>query len=177
MKILGNVVLPIILVVAILFLIILIGSRQNHKGGQHYDEMQLKIRASGYRIGFLVTLAGLFFLILLTEVVDSFSKLISPSFGMEIVGMTGIVVFVVYCIFKDAFYSIGENKKTYMLICVAVIICNGIGSVRFFAEGMPADGSPLSVSNSGNLIMGISFLIILIALIIKNAQDRREAAE
>ena len=175
MKILGDALLPVAALVVIIFVMILMSKKKQN--GSHYDEMQLKIRGDGYKLGFFVTLAGTVILLFLTELFEGFSKVVAPTFGMFVVIMTGIVSFVVYCIFKEAFLSIGQNVKSYMVLCAAVILANVAGSVRQITQGTFLVDGALTFSNTSNLVCAISFLVILIALIIKTGQDRKEVGE
>ncbi|MBR6329943.1 MAG: hypothetical protein IKR68_09915 [Lachnospiraceae bacterium] len=43
--------------------------------------------------------------------------------------LAGIVTFIVYCVFKDAFYSIGQNRKGYIILCILAVISNAVISV------------------------------------------------
>ena len=53
---------------AVLFLAIVIWSSMKRAGKkQHYDEMQLKIRADGYRLGYFVTIALLLVLLMVLD--------------------------------------------------------------------------------------------------------------
>ena len=170
-----DMVLPI-LALAVIILVVLTFSKKRDRNECHYDEMQLKFRADGYRLGFFVTLFTLLILIFLTECLDTFQNVIKPSFGMFVAAMAGIVTFVVYCIRKDAFYSIGQNRRSYMLLCVAVIIANGIGSIRHITERTLLVDGALTFSNSSGIVCALSFLIILCALVVKQRQEAKESS-
>ena len=78
-------------------------SRKAKKAAE-YDEMQLKIRARGYQIGFFTALGLLIVLILLLEL-DAFS-FATPSFAVYAVLIISVVVFAAYCILHDAFVAV-----------------------------------------------------------------------
>ena len=172
-----NVIIPIVAVMLIVGVIMYLANKGGTRNNSHYDEMQLKIRATGYKIGFFVTLIGLFVFGFLIECVPNISKVISPAFCMMSVGLIGIFTFAVYCIFNDAFYSIGQSRKRYMYICVLVIITNGLGAVRHISDGNLIEGGTVTFSNCGGLVCAIGFLIILISLIVKEAMSRKEVGE
>ncbi len=140
----------------------------------HFDEMQLKIRATGYKIGFYVTLIGVFIFGYLFEVNPGFNKVLSPSFCMMAAGLVGIFSFAVYCIFKDAFYSIGQNRKVYIWICVLVIFTNSLGAIRHISDGTFIEDGIVSFSNCGGLLCATGFLVILISLIVKERVSKKE---
>lgn len=176
MEIFENAVMPIV-VILIIAAIMIIANKGNARKDMHYDEMQLKIRADGYKIGFFVTLGVLFTFGFLSELIDTFGKVFSMSFCMMAAGFAGIVTFVLYCIFKDVFYSIGQNRRGYMILCVCVIIANGIGSVRHISEGTFLEDGMVTFSNCGTILCAVSFFLILIALIMKEVSTRKEVDE
>ena len=169
MEILGNVLIPILALAVIILLILFIS--KSRKDGRHYDEMQEHIRATGYKISYFVTLIGLTLLCILMETIPAFSRVISPTFGMFTVLMAGIVTFVIYCIFHDSFLSIGQNIKSYMVLCIVIIVCNGIGCARQISEKSFLEDGQLTFSGASNLVCALSFLVILIALVIRNAKS------
>ena len=177
MKILENAVIPVIVFVCLFAIIWFMTRKSSTRNNAHYDEMQLQIRAAGYRMGFYVTLAGLLAVILLMECTGVFDHMLSPSFALGVVAFAGIVTFAVYCICKDAFYSVGQNRRTYIIICIIVVIANGIGMIGTIRERIQSENKMLSFSNSANLLCAVSFLVILIALLAKERHDRNEVAE
>ena len=96
---------------------------------------------------------------------------------MMAVGLTGIVAFTVYCIFKDAFYSIGQNRKGYIFLCVLVILANGIGAISHISEGTLIEDGMVKFTNCGGLLCAAGFLVILISLLIKEVSSRKEVDE
>ena len=185
MSILENVFTPIIVMLIAAGIIIFFKSRRKNasharsgladvKKDLHYDEMQLKIRASGYKTGFFVTLIVLVILALLTELTDSLNKIISPSFSMLTAGFAGIVAFAVYCIFKDAFYAVEQKRKPYIILCICVIAASVFGSIGHIRAGSLLEDGMVKLSNCGTLLCALSFTVILISLIIKEVQNRKE---
>ena len=177
MELFENVIMPVLMIVLIIGAAFLISKKNSTRKNTHFDEMQLKIRGNGYKIGFFVTLAALFVFALLFELSDTFGSGIDPSFCIWTAGFAGIVSFVVYCIFKDAFYSIGQNRKYYIIICFLVILTNGIGASRHISEGTLIEDGAVKFSNCGSLLCAVSFLIILVSLIVREGMSRKEVAE
>lgn len=177
MEIFENVIMPIVIVILIVGTIMFLVNKNSTRRDTHYDEMQLKIRATGYKIGFFVTLIGIFIFGFLIEIVPNFGSIISPSFCMMAVGFVGIVTFAVYCIFKDVFYAIGQNRKGYILICILVIVANGIGAVGHIMDGDLLENGRVTFSACGGLLCAAGFFVILISLIVKETMDRKEVDE
>ena len=161
---------------AVLFLAIVIWSSMKRAGKkQHYDEMQLKIRADGYRLGYFVTIALL--LVLLMVLDSNLITFVSPSFAIFVVMMIGIVTSVVYCIFKGAFFQIGQNGTYYIALCAFIGLLNtGMGILRIL-DGSLFENGVITFASGASFICGLSFVIILIALAIKKASMGSEVAE
>ena len=68
MNALRNYILPLAMVVTIIVLAIVLAKKAKATKGSHFDEMQTKIRADGYKIGYLVTLICLAIWLLLAEI-------------------------------------------------------------------------------------------------------------
>ena len=177
MNVFGNVIMPIVTVILIVGVIMFMANKGSTGKDTHYDEMQLKIRATGYKLGFFVTLIGLYVFGFMIELIESFGKVISPSFCMMAAGFIGIVTFAVYCIIMDAFYSIGQNRKGYIFLCVLVILVNGIGTISHIIEGTLIEDGMVTFSNCGGLLGAAGFLVILISLLIKEVSGKKEVDE
>ncbi len=172
-----NVVIPIAAVFILLSVIRFIAKKGSTRKGSHFDEMQLIIRATGYKIGFYVTLIGVFIFGYLIEVEPGFGNVLSPSFCMMAAGLVGIFSFAVYCIFKDAFYSVGQNRKGYMWICVLVIFTNSLGAIKHISNGTFIEDGTVTFSKYGGLLCAAGFLVILISLIVKEGVSKKEGDE
>ncbi len=140
-----------------------------------YDEMQLKIRARGYRIGFYTALILLAALILFSEM--NLLTLVTPGFAAGAVLMVTVVVFAVYCIVHDAFVDFRGNAKSQIGIYTAIVILDGITTIRYLVSGeLPANGK-LTFGNGSPALMFAGFLVILVTLIVKTLRNRKEAEE
>ena len=142
---------------------------------KHYDEMQLKIRATGYRIGFFTALALMAVLMLLFEL-DCLG-IVSPAFALLAVLMVSITVFAVYCIRHEAFLSVDGQGKRYIALFTLVVLCNGLTSALRLIRGEALENGRLTLSFGSPLLMTVAFLVILAALLIKTVKAGKEAAE
>lgn len=134
----------------------------------HYDEMQLKIRSDGYRLGFFSVVAVIFVLIFLYSFEGGIATIIEPSLSMFIAVMAGIVIFVVYCIRKEAFFRIEENAKSRTTLLLLMTILNGAIGILRIADGTLWENGVMKFTQGGsNLVLSISFLIILIVLLVE----------
>ena len=142
---------------------------------KHYDEMQQKIRADGYRLGFFTTLLMMVVLIFLTEL--GISRYISPAFGLLTVMMVGVTVFALYCIRHEAFLSVGDKGKSYVMVFALVTVCNGAVALMRLLEGELLENGVVTLSSGAQLLMFAAFLPLLIALLIRQKQSGKEAEE
>lgn len=155
-----------------LFLVLLIGliiylSSKN----RHYDEMQQKIRAEGYKLGYTVTIILLIILMCFIEYAPG--HLITPSFGIFAVLMAGIVTFTVYSILKDSFFSIGERSTYYMIVCAIISVVNAITAFKYISNGTFLENGVVTFDHGGNLICALGFMAVFVALFIKKVNDRK----
>ena len=142
---------------------------------QEYDEMQLKIRATGYQIGFFSALILLMGAILCSEL--GLFKAVTPAFAMFAVIMISVTIFAVYCILHDAFLGMNGSGKSYIFMFAAVTILNVIVTIRRMAEGEILENGVLTFSGGSSLLLSAGFLVILITLIIKSLRGGKEAEE
>ncbi len=161
-------------IVALLVLLIWLIKRKSAQS-QHYDEMQLKIRADGYRLGFFVTLFLIVAAILAVEC--GLDQYIASSLVMFTALMAGIVSFAVYCVMKEAFFSIGDKGGFYIVICLIIVLLDGGLSVSRIVDGSFWEGGAVSFPHGAGLVCALAFLVLLVALLIKKLQLRKEDAE
>ena len=83
-----------------------------------------------------------------------------------------ITVYVVYSISKDVYFGISGNWKKWTLVIFVVGIINLVtGILQIRTQGLPAG---ILTSSNMDIIMGIMFLVISIAAVIKNARGKSE---
>lgn len=139
-----------------------------------YDERQNTARGNGFKYGF--------FTLMICNMLHAFAMdgdTVLPVDGSVIIlisVMLGILVYVSYCIWNDAYFSLNENRRR-VLILFGVIgvanLCLGIGSLhsgRAFTNGV------LNV-HSVNLFCGIMFLMIFTVLLVKRAAVKSDEEE
>ena len=150
-------------------------SRKKQKTECEYDEMQLKIRAKGYQIGFYTALLLMMILILLLEL--NWLTVVTPGFAMFTALLINVTTFAVYCILKDAFLSIRGKANSYFWISGIIIAIEGFVTVRHIIDGDMLENGKLAFGNGAPALTGICFLAILITLIVKTVRNRKEADE
>lgn len=150
-------------------------TRQARKKDCEYDEMQLKIRAKGYQIGFFTALILLLALVLLSEM--NLLTAVTPGFAAYAALILSVTVFAIYCILHDAFLSVRGKAVNYICIFSIVILTEGFVAIRYAAEGSLLEDGKLAFRGGAPAVMCICFLAVLITLIVKTIRNRKEAEE
>lgn len=158
----------------ILFVIILKVTKKDGKIKCQYDERQELARGKGFKYGF-------FTIVICNTCMGFYSTSVEQSIFHPFISyiisiFVGVTVFVVYCIWKDAYISLNENRQkvliSFGLIAVAnfvIWISNGEGIDSFFTK----EGIWFSLSST-NLFCAIIFVIIFITVLLKDILDKRE---
>ncbi|MDO4633565.1 MAG: hypothetical protein Q4B01_06885 [Eubacteriales bacterium] len=135
-----------------------------------YDERQIAVRGKAYKIGFLTTVycnIGFCFLMMIREEMRSYGM------GFLVISFfAGILLFLIYSIWKDAFLPIHQKFATYLCICAVVTISQFIN--YFSYENWRNFSEILQNEHILSLCCGTLFLIVMVMLIVKRMMDKRE---
>ena len=148
------------------------------KRDAHYDEMQMKLRAESYRLGYM----SLLLLSVAVIALDAFGLLrwVDVTMGIMTAVMASVVLFAVYCIRHGAFFGLGQKRETtvaYVLLLALVVVSNGATAIARIARGALVENGVVTFASGYSLVMAIGFLIVLIALMVKRLTDGGEDAE
>ena len=170
----GNtlVILELVLFIGIIVWVMI---RRRKNCTQKYDEMQLKIRAKGYKISFFTALLMLCVLTVLVEC--NMLGIVTPGFAAYTALMVSVTVFAIYCILHDAFLAVRGNPKQHLLLFGIIVILEGFTTIRYLIKGELLEGGLLTFGSGAPLVMFICFLAILITLIVKTVRNGKEAEE
>lgn len=139
---------------------------------EHYDERQMLIRGTGYRISFLsLAIMNLVYTCFFYGVTKD---IVAPQAVVICITFVALLIYVLYCIFKDAYIAVGEKPQASILILLLIIIANGLAATSHTYRGISEDGFV-----SGfflNVIIVCFFSIVLVALGIKALINKKEAA-
>ena len=145
---------------------------------QHFDEMQLLIRATAYRNAFFTVLGVLAALMVLSTDIFGLNRIVDTATQMCTALMAGITVFAVYCIKKDAFFGIDYDNKGYVYMIFGIGVFNLVMGIWRLIDGtIWVDGVITFTHGASNLIIGAGFFIVLIALLLKTSDDKGEVGE
>ncbi len=136
-----------------------------------YDERQQLIRGTAYRYGFF----SMMVINVLAIIFDSGEMPLPVESGVihYVSILVGVGVYASYCILKDSYFALNENKKVIMLVFCLVGIINFCGGILQIAHGNMIENGVVN-SNCINFLCGILFIVIFIILLVKSAMDKRE---
>jgi len=159
-----------IIVGLILAIALVLIANNNRKIKTEYDERQLRIRGDAYRYAFYTVV--IWEAVLLVLAVGEFSLPV-PADVLHFAGMiAGITVLSSFCIWKDAYWGLNNNRKRYGIILVAAALFNAIPLFGHLAGGASGDFPYV------NTLACVMLLIIGVELLIKQFTDRgAESAE
>lgn len=166
-----SIYLPIIIfAVILLFAFALRKARGNVA---EYDERQLVIRGKGYQYGFLTSLIYMFIIVYLdyTNLLDNISTTVVIMVGIFL----SLLVFAGYCIIKDAFLSLTQNRKHYMILCCVIVIIDALNVFIAISENKVIQNGAINSNILINGLTGLLFAIMLVLLIIKNIISKADA--
>lgn len=146
---------------------------------EHYDEMQLQIRADAYKYAYgttVVLLAGLIFMVVVDEAAV-------PSFILSgvliIIMLSGVLVFGVYCIRHDSFFFIGQDWRRYFWLCIAVDSINLFTLVTnlfdLSGEMEPMERQELIANIITETGIVVFFTVIIVMIVTKMISDKKDA--
>ena len=140
-----------------------------------YDERQTTIRGKAYRYAFYTEILAQAVIMCLLM---GGTQLFVEAYGLVFIGIVlGCLVLAGYCIWKDVYWGLNNNKKRYHVIFIASIALNVLPVVMSAKEGSLFNeegriGTP--VLNICALVMiGFIYAELLIKGIMdKNAEDK-----
>lgn len=156
----------------VIFLITVFVRRKLNISDEHYDERQILARGKGYKISFLtVILLNIFYACFFYGLTKD---VVSPQLVFMGIAFVGILVYSIYCIFKDAYIQVGQKIGRWVILLIFVIIANVAAAFTGSERGFNVDG--FATGSSINILIAITFTIELIAVAIKFFIDKRGEA-
>lgn len=164
--------------VVVIMLIIAVILRCKNNNVTEYDERQLIARNAAYKYSFFT----LVFYCILCGMLDMVEIRWAEIVIQMLLGMfISVAVFVVICIFKDAYFGIkkGKNNIYTFLYLTATITVVQLFSFIFnvFIDKEPIITNGMLNSNLVPLLCAVTFLIMMIATIIKIVISKKEREE
>lgn len=168
-------IVKILIIAALLATIIYLLTKDKWKKRDSYDERQQLERGRAFRLGFITTVVG----IILAIFVDLMNILPSPIHSHVLYGAAlyaGSMVFAMYCIWHEAYFSLKEKPRS------TVLLLGGIGAFNLLiALGtMLSKGSLMKNGRltypAMNAVSALVMLVLLLFVGLKASQLRKLAA-
>ena len=165
-------------VVILIFLIIAIVLKCKNNHATEYDERQLISRNAAYKYAFstLVCYCVLCGIIDVAEI-----RWAETAIQMFLGMFLSVTVFVVICIFKDAYFRIEKEKnniRTFLFLSVLITIIQFFSFIlNVFVNKEPIITNGILNISATNLLCAVAFLIMIIATVIKLVLIRKEREE
>lgn len=163
--------LVVFLVVCVIGIILYMLKSNNSR--DEYDERQQLTKGKGYCYGFFTVVAANFIYLCYLEIVEN--PVVSPSVATLAIVCIGIVVFEIYCIKNDAFWGIRYKNSLYKCIWIwafVAVVNLFVGVMNVLEKGLFIDGR-IEFESVANLIIGITFFVMGVAIMIKLAIEKR----
>lgn len=136
-----------------------------------YDERQKMIQGTGYKYGFFTTIISS---MLYAMAVDTVEVPVHPTVAVTACVFLGIAVFMIYCVWKDAYFGLAGISRRYMVLMAAVVILNAASVASHIASGTLVENGVMGIGGV-NVLVALLFLSMLIAVWLKNSRTAREA--
>ena len=154
-----------ILIGLILAVALILIANNNRKFKTEYDERQLRVRGDAYRYAFYSVI--ICEVILLILAIGEFTLPI-PEYVLHFGGiLIGCLVLSGYCIWKDAYWGLNNNRKRYGIILVVAGLLNALPLYMALSTGSVSDFPYV------NLLTCIMLLVVGVELLLKHFLDRR----
>ncbi|MCM1288002.1 MAG: hypothetical protein NC240_06790 [Clostridium sp.] len=145
--------------------------RKKSNGTDDYDERQQLVRYRGYQYCFFIMVAFLACTCLVESVMD---KHVIDTDAVAIIGIClSVGVHVSYCIWNEGYFPVNHNRKSYIVMAVALSILYISFSIEAIKRGeVIVDG--VLTGGCTSLACAAVFTITCIVLLLKSAMDKKE---
>ena len=154
-----------ILIGLILAFALILISNNNRKVRTEYDERQIRVRGDAYRYAFYSVI--ICEVILLILAFGEFTLPV-PEYVLHFGGiLIGVLVLCTYCIWKDAYWGLNNNRRRYGIILVVAGLLNAIPLFGALSHKTTLDFPYVK------LLTCIMLLVVGAELLLKQFLDRR----
>lgn len=160
-----------LLFAAALFAVVSVMEKKQ-KQERRYDERQPQARGRAYQAAFFCrycVVAGMLSLCLEREICSAYTAMFIGVFF-------SVGVFVVKCIFSEAYFAVGERPGYWLALSALVAAVNIVVVLINLHDGKAIIENGVLTEHSINLGCGILFVAIFAAMLIKTLKDRASDA-
>lgn len=161
--------LPFVIVYVIVALLVHVLKNMKNKTAPQYDERQLLVRGNAYKYGFFTLLSYYVGIGVLSVIME---RDFATTYAYAGIGLClGLIVFVTYSLFKDAYIGIKDNMSLSIGCSFLAGFCNAGPSLSNM-DRMLVGG--ILQNTFVQLLLGVTFIYIGIILIVKKQMNKRE---
>lgn len=166
-----NLFLPFALILVVVFFVSLIKIKSSRE--KEFDERELQIRGNAYRYAYSALILFHAFYVILLLVVGR--PMMADGVGSLLSIFLSIAVFAVYCIRHDAFKTMRTERgfRAYAFLLAVVVAINGWSGILAIRRGEVISDGLLQVPVS-SICCAVTFLVVLIAMLIRRMQQKTE---
>ena len=165
------------LVFIIAFTIAVLGfitARLFKKQKPQFDERQELIRGKAYKNAFLAVISYGALYIGASLLIEK--EFLTTSVALIIGMFVGLVVYAVYSIWNEAFFSLNQTPKGYIILLICTAFLNAQSGINTIIDGSIVANGTLALE-SISLICAISFSIILMTMLVKIVVNKKAEQE
>lgn len=131
---------------------------------QKFDERQQIVRgkASTYAFKAMMIYGALY--LICSQLFEI--EFLTTSVALMIDMFVGLVVYAIYSIWNEAFFSLNETPKKHIMILILAFVLNAFNAITSIIDGEIIENGMLTL-NSITLICAIAFTVVLTTLLIK----------
>ena len=158
-----------------ILLVILFALWKKRRGTEpRYDERQVVARAKAAQLALGVLAALMLVNGFVREILQT--AWAGPFLEAGTLLMAAATVYVLRCVWTDAYFSLRERPKTWAHIFAVVMVLNAVLGIVSILRGEMVENGLLTF-RAANPMLAAMFAVLLIALALKRRKDRREEAE
>ncbi|MDE7313903.1 MAG: hypothetical protein K2N87_20150 [Eubacterium sp.] len=136
-----------------------------------YDERQQLVRGRGFQYGFFSWMV--FNGIYITIDLGLGKKYMDTSMVLYCGMVVGGVVYIIYSIWHDGYFSLNENPKRLLFLFITITLLNGACAFERIHEGL-LDHGVLTLINGANRFLAAAAVLVLIVLFVKWYSDSKK---
>ena len=175
MSIAASVGVPVGIMVGLILCVIWFKFANNNKKVKtDYDERQEMIRNRGYKYAFYTVL---FYEALLMILAIGRIELPMSSYAVHFLGIIlGCIVLCEYCVWKDAYWGLNNNRKRYIIIFAFTAALNVIPIAGGIAGGTLIEDGKIGMPML-NIMVLVMLAVVCITMVIKQIRDKSAVSE
>ena len=140
--------------------------------GSDFDERQKLLRGQAFQKAFFAMMGFSVVYWMLAKLILQ-HPIMEDGLSSMICVLLGVGVFGIDCILHDAYFTVRNKPKTYIILFTAVTICQIPAAVINVSQGTVVENGVLTFSVLP-IACAVLFLCILCAILIKQMADRKE---